>query len=220
MSKIVWDDAGKHLFETGIDQGVLYVQNNDGTYATGVPWNGLTGITESPSGGEPNNLYADNIKYLSLYSLEEFGATIEAYTYPDEFAQCDGTASLATGVSIGQQARQSFALSYRTRIGNEIQGSDYGYKIHIIYGAKASPSERAYTAINDSPDAITFSWEVTTTPIAVAGFKPTSHLVIDSKTVDSAKLTIIENKLYGSDNLEPTLLTPDVVLGIINGTIQ
>lgn len=211
MAKLVWDEAGKHLFETGVDHGVLFPQAANGTYENGVAWNGLTGVTESPSGAEPNNLYADNIKYLSLYSLEEFGATIEAYTYPDEFAECDGSASLAEGITVGQQPRKSFGLAYRTRIGNDAAGSDYGYKIHLIYGCMASPSERAYASINDSPDAITFSWEITTTPVAVKGFKPTACVVIDSTKVDADKLTAFEKTLYGDDSTEPTLPLPDAV---------
>lgn len=211
MAKLVWDETGKHLFETGVDHGVLFPQAANGTYENGVAWNGLTGVTESPSGAEPNNLYADNIKYLSLYSIEEFGATIEAYTYPDEFAACNGEADLAEGVSIGQQARQSFGLAYRTRVGNDTAGSEHGYKIHLIYGCKASPSEKAYATINDSPDAITFSWEVTTTPVEVKGFKPTACVVIDSTKVDATKLTAFEKTLYGDDNTEPSLPLPDAV---------
>ena len=211
MAKLVWDEAGKHLFETGVDHGVLFPQASDGTYGKGVAWNGLTGVTESPSGAEPNNLYADNIKYLSLYSLEEFGATIEAYTYPDEFAACNGEADLVAGVTVGQQSRKAFGLAYRTRVGNDTVGSDYGYKIHLIYGCMASPSERAYASINDSPDAITFSWEVTTTPVAVKDFKPTACVVIDSTKVDATKLTAFEKTLYGDDNTEPSLPLPDAV---------
>ena len=172
MAKLTWDDTGKRLYETGVKQGVLYLLDEDGTYKNAVAWNGLTAVTESPSGAEATALYADDIKYLSLMSAEEFGATIEAYTYPEEFAQCDGSASLATGVYIGQQARKTFGMCYKTTLGNDVEGNDYGYKLHIIYGAKASPSEKAYATINDSPEAITFSWEITTTPVNVAGFKP------------------------------------------------
>lgn len=194
-----WDETGKHFFETGTDKGVLYNLDQDGDYSTGVPWNGLTAVTESPSGAEATPLYADNQKYLNLFSAEEFGATIEAYTYPDQFAECDGSAVLGTGVKIGQQARKTFGLSYQTRVGNDVEGSDLGYKIHLIYGAKASPSERPYTTINDSPEAITFSWELSTTPVQVTGFKPTASLEIDSRTTTPEKLEILENILYGVD---------------------
>lgn len=211
MAKLVWDEAGKHLFETGVDHGVLFPLAANGTYENGVAWNGLTGVTESPSGAEPNNLYADNIKYLSLYSIEEFGATIEAYTYPDEFAACNGEADLAEGVTVGQQTRKAFGLSYRTRVGNDTAGSEHGYKIHLIYGCMASPSEKAYASINDSPDAITFSWEITTTPVEVTGFKPTACVVIDSTKVDATKLEAFKKTLYGDDNTEPSLPLPDAV---------
>ena len=198
MSKLVWDQSGERLYETGVQKGVLYVQEA-GAYPKGVAWNGLTAVTESPSGAEATALYADDIKYLNLMSNEEFGATIEAYTYPDEFAECDGSASLATGVSIGQQARKAFGLCYRTTLGNDEAGNDYGYKLHIIYGALAAPSEKAYATINDSPEAITFSWEVTTTPVNVKGHKPTASVTIDSTKVDKAKLDALEAILYGSD---------------------
>lgn len=198
MSKLVWDKSGERYYETGVKQGVLYVQTA-GTYGKGVAWNGLTAVTESPSGAEATALYADDIKYLNLMSNEEFGATIEAYTYPDEFAECDGSASLATGVSIGQQSRKTFGLCYRTTLGNDEEGNDYGYKLHIIYGALAAPSEKAYATINDSPEAITFSWEVTTTPVNVKDYKPTASVTIDSTKVDEAKLKALEDILYGSD---------------------
>ena len=219
MSKIVWDKTGERIFETGVKNGVLYPIDNKGVYSNGVAWNGLTAVTESPSGAEATPLYADDMKYLNLMSAEEFGATIEAYTYPDEFAECDGSASIATGVNIGQQARKIFGLSYKTTIGNDVDGNDHGYKLHIIYGAQASPSEKAYATINDSPEAITFSWEVTTTPVNVTGFKPTASLVIDSTKADKAKLTALEEILYGkdptnegaSDGVNPRLPLPDEI---------
>ena len=199
MSKIKWDETGKRFYETGVRNGVLYVMDDTGAYPAGVPWNGLTSVTESPSGAEPTPLYADDAKYLTLMSAEEFGASIEAYTYPDEFAACDGSASIGTGVTIGQQSRKTFGLCYRTTVGNDIEGEAFGYKLHIIYGALASPSEKAYQTINDSPEAITFSWEVSTTPVAVTGFKPTASLVIDSTKVAEAKMAALEEVLYGKD---------------------
>lgn len=210
MSRLIWDQNGERLYETGVKNGVLYVMNN-GTYGAGVPWNGLTAVTESPSGAEATALYADDIKYLNLYSAEEFGATIEAYTYPPEFAECDGSASLATGVSIGQQARKTFGMCYKTTIGNDTEGADYGYKLHIIYGAMAAPSEKAYASINDSPEAVTFSWEITTTPVNVTGFKPTACITIDSTKADQTCLKALEDMLFGSEAGEPTLPLPDVV---------
>lgn len=214
MTKIVWDQTGERLYETGVKNGVLYVQDN-GKYENGVAWNGLTAVTESPSGAEATALYADDIKYLNLMSAEEFGATIEAYTFPDEFAQCDGSASLAEGVTIGQQARKTFGLSYRTTLGNDELGNDYGYKLHLIYGALAAPSEKAYASINDSPEAITFSWEVTTTPVAVTGHKPTATVTIDSTKVDKAKLEALEAILYGSESEEPKLPLPDEIITLM-----
>lgn len=214
MTKIVWDEVGSRLFETGVKNGVLYVQNDEGGYDAGVPWNGLTAITESPSGAEETPLYADDIKYVVFYSAEEFGATIEAYTYPEEFEQCDGSASLADGVIVGQQARKSFGLVYKTSVGNDIQGQDFGYKLHIIYGAKAAPSEKAYATVNDSPEAITFSWEVSTVQVNVEGFKPTSTVTIDSTRCDAEKLAQLENKLFGTEDEEPTLLLPDEIKAI------
>lgn len=197
MSRIVWDQSGDRLYETGVDHGVLFpVENN--VYGMGVPWNGLTQVTESPSGAEATALYADNIKYLNLMSAEDFGATIEAYTYPDEFAECDGSAAVSTGVMIGQQERKAFGLAYRTKVGND-QNDNLGYKIHLLYGAKASPSERAYSTVNDSPEAITFSWELTTTPVNVAGRKPTALLTVDSTKVTEANLKKFEDILYGID---------------------
>lgn len=214
MSKLTWDASGERLYETGVKQGVLYVMDNN-VYGNGVAWNGLTAITESPSGAESTPLYADDIKYLDLRSTEEFGATIEAYTYPDEFAACDGSASLADGVSIGQQARKMFGLCYRTTIGNDTDGTDHGYKLHLIYGATASPSEKAYETINDSPEAITFSWEITTTPVSVTGFKPTASITIDSTKADPTCLAALEEKLYGGTSTEPTLPLPDEVKTIM-----
>lgn len=210
MSKLVWDKTGERFYETGVKMGVLYVQEG-GAYPKGVAWNGLTAVTESPSGAEATALYADDIKYLNLISNEEFGATIEAYTYPEEFEACDGSASLAKGVSIGQQPRKSFGLCYRTTLGNDTDGNDYGYKLHLIYGAMAAPSEKAYATINDSPEAITFSWEVTTTPVNVSGHKPTACITIDSKKVDAGKLALLEAKLYGSENEEPSMPMPDEI---------
>lgn len=214
MPKLTWDASGERLYETGVKQGVLYVMNNN-VYGNGVAWNGLTAITESPSGAESTPLYADDIKYLDLRSTEEFGATIEAYTYPDEFAACDGSASLADGVSIGQQARKMFGLCYRTTVGNDTDGTDHGYKLHLIYGATASPSEKAYETINDSPEAITFSWEITTTPVSVTGFKPTASITIDSTKADPTCLAALEEKLYGGESTEPTLPLPDEVKTIM-----
>ena len=213
MAKIVWDKTGERFYETGVKNGVLYVQEG-GQYKNGVAWNGLTAVTESPSGAEATPLYADDIKYLNLLSTEEFGATIEAYTYPDEFAACDGSAALADGVMIGQQARKTFGLCYRTTIGNDTNGNDYGYKLHIIYGALAAPSEKAYATINDSPEAITFSWEVTTTPVKVTGAKPTASITIDSTKANPEKLAALEDILYGKDGEpgnEPRLPLPDEI---------
>lgn len=216
MSKIVWDKTGERFYETGVDRGVLYVQDDQGNYPKGVAWNGLIGVTESPTGAEPTPLYADNIKYLNLISVEEFEASIEAYTYPEEFEECDGSAELVPGVTIGQQPRKAFGLCYRTKLGNDLEGDDYGYKLHLIYGAKAAPSEKGYETINDSPDAITFSWDITTTPVPVTGFKPTSTLVIDSTKVDPEKLAALEEILYGSEEEDARLPLPDEVLTIIN----
>ena len=213
MSKLVWDQTSERLYETGVKYGVLYVQEG-AAYPKGVAWNGLTAVTESPSGAEATALYADDIKYLNLMSAEEFGATIEAYTYPDEFMVCDGSASLADGVYIGQQARKAFGMCYRTAIGNDVEGSDYGYKLHLLYGCMASPSEKAYSTINDSPEAITFSWEVKTTPVNVTGHKPTACLTIDSTKVDADKLATLEKMLYGDEQTEAKLPLPDEVAAI------
>lgn len=226
--KLVWDKTGEHFYETGVKNGVLYPMSASGTYPKGVAWNGLTAITESPSGAEATALYADDIKYLNLMSNEEFGATVEAYTYPDEFAECDGSASLTEGVYISQQARKTFGLCYRTTLGNDAKGNDYGYKLHIIYGAMASPSEKAYSTINDSPDAITFSWELSTTPVAVANFKPTASLTIDSTKVDAAKLTALEEILYGKDGtgedhttgaVDPRLPLPNEIATLMKSSV-
>ena len=217
MAKLVWDESGKRVYETGVRNGVLYVQGENGQYENGVAWNGLTAVTESPSGAEPTALYADDIKYLELFSAEEFGATIEAYTYPEEFEACDGSASLGKGVTIGQQDRKAFGLCYRTVVGNDVKGNEHGYKLHLVYGAKAKPSEKAYATVNDSPEAVTFSWEVTTTPVNVAGFKPTATVTIDSTKIQPDKLKAIEDKLYGTQDQEPALLMPDEIKQIITG---
>lgn len=214
MSRLVWDADSQRLYETGVSHGVIYPKSAEGTYPKGVAWNGLTSISESPSGAEATDIYADNQKYLSLRSAEEFSATIEAYTYPDEFALCDGTAELAKGITVGQQARKPFGLCYRTVLGNDAEGDDYGYKLHLVYGGTAAPSERSYQTINDSPEAITFSWEVNTTPVSVKGFKPTSTLIIDSTKVDAEKLRALEDILYGKDGdeqSEPRLPLPDEI---------
>lgn len=218
MPKLVWDKTGERLYETGVKQCVLYLPTN-GVYNKGVAWNGITAVNENPSGAEATALYADDSKYLNLYSVEEFGATVEAYTYPDEFAECDGSAEIAKGVMVGQQTRKTFGLCYRTTIGNDVDGNDHGYKLHIIYGAMASPSEKAYSTINDSPEAMTFSWELTTTPVTVSGKKPTASIVIDSTKCDPQKLAALEAILYGkdatseqaNDGAEPRLPMPDEI---------
>jgi len=216
MSKLVWDQTGERFYETGVKMGVLYPQVG-GAYTKGVAWNGLTAITESPSGAEATPLYADDIKYLNLMSAEEFGGTIEAYTYPEEFAQCDGSAALVEGVYLGQQPRKTFGLCYRTVLGNDADGNDHGYKLHLIYGALAAPSEKAYATINDSPEAITFSWEFTTTPVSVTGFKPTACITIDSTKVDAEKLAALEAKLYGTESEEASLPLPDELATLMAG---
>jgi len=219
MAKLVWDKTGERFYETGVNKGVLYIPDENGVYDTGVAWNGLTTVTESPSGAEATPLYADNIKYLNLISAEEFGATVEAYTYPDEFAQFDGVASPSAGVYVGQQSRRAFGLSYQTRVGNDVEGSDLGYKIHLIYGAQAAPSEKAYATINDTPEAITFSWELTTTPVdAGSTMKPTSQIVIDSTKVDPTDLSTLEAALYGSVTTSPRLPLPTEIFDMFSGT--
>lgn len=215
MSKLVWDQTGEKLYETGVNQGVLYVRGSDGNYTNGVAWNGLTAVTESPSGAEPTPIYADNIKYLNLMSTEEFGATVEAYTYPDEFAECDGSAEIAKGVLIGQQTRKTFGLCYKTIIGNDVDSDKHGYKLHFIYGALASPSEKSYATVNDSPEAITFSWELTTTPIEVEGYKPTASLVIDSTKADATKLKALEDIIYGAEAVEARLPLPAEIITLM-----
>ena len=214
MAKLKWDQTGEKFYETSVKNGVLYLLNESGQYNTGVAWNGLTAVTESPSGAEATKLYADDTNYVSLYSAEVFGATVEAYTYPPEFEACDGTSQLTKGVTIGQQDRSTFGMCYRTTIGNDVAGNDYGYKLHLIYGAKASPSEKAYNTINDSPEAITFSWELTTTPVTVNGFKPTASITIDSTKADPTKLAALEDILYGKDGepgSEARLPLPDEI---------
>ena len=215
MAKLVWDQVGSRFFETGVKNGVLFVQNDEGGYNNGVVWNGLTAVTESPSGAEETPLYADDIKYVVFYSNEEFKATVEAYTYPEEFEQCDGSASLGNGVTVGQQARRSFGLVYKTAVGNDIQGQDLGYKIHIIYGCKAAPSEKAFSTVNDSPEAVTFSWEISTVPVNVEGLKPTATVVIDSTKCDKEHLAAIEAKLFGTEEEESTLLLPDEIKALM-----
>lgn len=209
--KLVWDQTGERYYETGVKNCALYVQSSDGSYPKGVAWNGITGITESPSGAEQTALYADDIKYLSLMSAEEFGATIEAYMYPDEFGECDGSAELVKGAYIGQQARKTFGLVYKTTLGNDVDGNDKGYKLHLVYGALASPSEKGFTSINDSPEAITFSWEITTTPVTVTGHKPTAIVTIDSTKADPTKLAALETILFGSENADARLPLPDEI---------
>lgn len=223
MSKLVWDKTGERTYETGVKNGVLYLKGSDGTYSNGVAWNGLTAVTESPSGAEPTPLYADDIKYLNLLSTEEFAATVEAYTYPDEFAECDGFASLTDGVTIGQQTRKQFGMCYKTTLGNDVDGNGYGYKLHMIYGCLAAPSEKAYATMNDSPEAITFSWEVSTTPVNVSDHAPTATITIDSTKVDSSKLAALEVILYGkdpttsggNDGVNPRLPLPDEIATIM-----
>lgn len=221
MSKIEWDKTGEKLYETGVKNGVLYLPDESGAYTNGVAWNGLTSVKESPSGAEATPLYADDIKYLELTSAEEFGGTLECYTYPDEFAECDGSAEVAPGVIIGQQNRKTFGLCYRTTLGNDIKGNEYGYKLHLIYGAKASPSEKAYSTINDSPEAITFSYEISTTPVNVTGHKPTASLIVDSTKVSAEKMAALEAMLYGKDGVEsspnnnPKLPLPDEVITLL-----
>lgn len=227
MTKLAWDQVGERTYETGVDRGVLFLANNTGAYDEGYAWNGLTAVTESPSGAEATPQYADNVKYLNLVSAEEFGATVEAFTYPDEFAQCDGSASPSAGVYVGQQGRRLFGLAYRTQVGNDVDGADFGYKIHLIYGALAAPSERSYATVNDSPEALTFSWELSTTAVQVAGtnpitgkaYKPTASLTIDSTKVSAANLAALEDVLYGTAGADPRLPLPDEVIGMFAGAL-
>ena len=216
MARLIWDEVGQRFFETGVKNGVLYVQDNDGSYKNGVVWNGLTAVTESPSGAEETPLYADDVKYLTLRSAEQFGATIEAYTYPEEFEQCDGSAAIATGVTIGQQARRAFGLCYRTAVGNDIQGQEFSYKLHLLYGCTVAPSEKSYSTINDNPEAITFSWELSTVPVPVDGFKPTASLVIDASKVDEGKMALLEDALFGDEANEAKLLLPNEIMEMLN----
>lgn len=215
MAKILWDQVGKKFYETGVSNGVLYVGNGSGGYGNGVAWNGLTQVVENPSGAEATPIYADNVKYLNLMSAEEFAATIEAYTYPDEFAECDGSASIVAGVTIGQQARKMFGFSYKTKIGNDTVGDSLGYKIHVVYNCQAAPSGKTYGTINESPEAITMSWEVTTTPVVVEGYKPTATLVIDSTKVKPATLKAVEDKLYGTEEAESALPSLSELIALI-----
>lgn len=215
MAKIVWDEVGKRIYETGVDHGVLYPVGTGGTYPEGVAWNGLISVTESPSGAEAEPFYADNIKYLNLMSAEEFGATIEAFTYPDEWVQCDGSAEPLPGLIVGQQTRKTFGLCYRTLLGNDVEGQDYGYKLHLIYGALAAPSEKSYQTINDSPEALTLSWEITTTPVPVPNLKPTASLTINSTLVDPVKLAALETILYGDATNEARLPLPAEVITLL-----
>ena len=219
MSKVTWDTVGQRFYETGVDHGVLYIPDNTGAYVNGVAWNGLTAVTESPTGAEANPQYADNIKYLNLYSAEQFGATIEAFTYPDEFAQFDGLAVSDGGVIVGQQARKSFGLSYRTIMGNDLENNEHGYKLHLVYGCSAAPSEKAFNTVNESPEAIKFSWALSTVPVAVTGLKPTSILTIPSTSVDPVALAALEDFLYGTVGTDPSLPLPDDVLALFDGTI-
>lgn len=214
MAVLTWDEIGERYYETGVRKGVLYLPDAQGAYSTGVAWNGLTAVNESHDGGEPNALYADDIKYLNLMSAEDFKATIEAYTYPDEFAECDGSAALATGVIIGQQKRKSFGLSYQTRIGNDVDQTDLGYKIHLVYGCMAAPTDKNYASINESPEAITFSWEVSTTPVDIPGHKPSATIVIDSTKADPDKLETLKGMLYGTANASAKLPTPQEIIDL------
>lgn len=216
MSKLVWDQSGKRLYETGVDHGVLYPIQTGGVYSKGVAWNGLTAVTESPSGADVNDIYADNMKYLGLVGAEKFGATVEAYTYPDEFAECDGSVELVKGATIGQQNRKVFGMVYRTVIGNDVDGNEHGYKLHLIYGATAAPSEKAYNTINEDPEAITFGWELSTTPVNVTGHKPTASLTIDSTKADPTKLAELEKILFGDTETEPRLPLPDEIAQLLN----
>lgn len=215
MAKIEWDKSGERLYETGVDRGVLYPVQEDGTYSKGAPWNGLTSVSENPSGAEASPIFADNIKYLNLVSAEEFGLTVEAYTYPEEFAACNGETAAVTGVYLGQQTRKVFGMAYRTLLGNDLLGTEFGYKIHLIYGCQAAPSEKGYTTVNDSPEAMTLSWEINTTPVNVTGFKPTACITIDSTKVAPEKLAALEAVLYGDESTEAKLPMPDEVVALI-----
>lgn len=217
--ELVWDQHGDRVFESGIDRGVLYIPDAGGAYADGVAWNGLMAVTEKPTGAAPTAKFADNIKYLNLFSVEEFGAELEAFTYPDEFSQFDGLSTPSPGLSIGQQGRRSFGLSYRSRVGNDVEGSDFGYKLHLIYGATASPSDKAYGTINDTPDAIAFKWALSTQPVPVPGLKPTSFIVIDSTKVDAAALADLERQLYGDVAVNPVLPLPGAVIALFGGAV-
>lgn len=218
MAKLAWDETGKRFYETGVDRGVLFVQDTTGAYTSGIAWSGLTAVTESPTGAEVTPQYADNVKYLNLTSVEEFGATIEAYTYPKEFGVCDGTASPSDGLLLGQQTRRRFGFAYRTRLGNDLVGTDLGYKIHVIYGAYASPSEKAYATVNDSPEALTFSWEISTNAVDVTNYKPTASISIDSTLITSAKLTELENILYGTAGVDARLPLPDEIVTLLGSS--
>ena len=215
MSKIIFDNTGEKIYETGVDHCVLFVRDGN-AYQTGVAWNGITAINESPSGAEATPIYADNIKYLNIVSGEDFGATIEAYTYPDEFTECDGSAEIVAGVKIGQQTRKPFALCYRTLIGNDVAGTGHGYKLHFIYNAQAAVSAKKYKTINESPEAMSFSWEISTTPEVVEGFKPTATVTVDSTKVDSTKLKALEDKIYGTENSEPTMPTISEIVTLLS----
>lgn len=220
MARLIWDAVGEKFFETGIDHGAFYpVDVKTGAYQTGVAWNGLISVTESPSGAEATKLYADNIKYLSLLSAEDFGGTITAYYYPTEFEVCDGTAQPVPGATIAQQPRRSFGFAYRTKIGNDAAGQDLGYKIHLVYGALASPSEKTRSTVNESPSAVEFSWTFTTTPVPVSGYNPTAHFILDSTILPVAAMTAVEDKLFGTDSDEPALLMPDEVIKLLRDNI-
>lgn len=215
MARLEWDKVGEHFYETGVSNGALYVMDNEGKYKKGVAWSGLTTVTESPSGAESNPFYADNIKYLNLISAEEFGGTIEAYTYPDEFAECDGSKMLTEGVMLGQQTRKPFGFVYMTNVGNDVAGADHGAKLHIIYGCTASPSEKSYSTINDSPEPISFSWEIKSVPAPLKGHRPVSSITIDKNKIDSSKWEAVTDTLFGSSSKEPTLPTPDELVSIV-----
>lgn len=218
--RLKWDQTGEKTYETGVSNGVLYPQKSDGSYDHGVAWNGLSSVNESPSGAEPTKIYADNIAYLTLISAEEFGATVEAYTYPDEFAECDGSAEVADGVTVGQQDRKPFGMAYKTIVGNDTEKNAHGYKLHVIYGATAAPSEKSYGTVNDSPEAITFSWELSTTPVEVADYKPTASITIDSTKADKGKLKALEDILFGSEETEARLPLPDEIITLMKKDVQ